>query len=146
MKNIIFALFSLTFFLSACTRCVENPEIQPEQTGDFVFFAECGECIPFTDKFTIHDGKLLDKDGQVLPDSLFQIAKILQTNLPSLLCASNTTDYGCGSCYDGISYFIQTGCNGIARSWQFDPYDESNPAEVKVYAQQVQEVFRRCTQ
>ena len=143
----IVMLLSIGLSFAACTHCPEITEVQtPQLTSDFTFWAECGECIPITDKFSIHESMLFDKNGQTLQDSLLQFAKTLQTNMPDVLCTSITEIYGCGSCYDGISYFVQTGCSGIERTWQFDPYDTGNPAEVTAYAMQVQEVFRKCAE
>ncbi|MBK6996428.1 MAG: hypothetical protein KA138_10605 [Saprospiraceae bacterium] len=145
MKKIILFSLALVFSFAACTHCPEIPDDKtPQQTSDFAFWVECGECIPITDKFSIHDGMLFDENGQTLHDSLLQFAKTLQTNMPDLLCTSSLSDYGCGSCYDLYSVFVRTECNGLERTWQFDPNDSSIPAVVRAYSVQVEEIFWKC--
>lgn len=111
-----------------------------------VFWAACGECYPMTAKFTLTDSQLFAKDNLVLGDSLFQAARVLIEEKPGLLCSSDRDAYGCGACYDGVSYYVQSDCDGQTRTWQFDPNDHSWPAEINVYADLVEAVYNKCAQ
>ena len=139
MKNLILLCLSLLSF-GAC-----QPSFEPALAPSFVFWAECGKCLtPMTRQFTLNDTQLLDEKGAALPDSLFQLARALESSMPGQLCSADEGVYGCGTCYDGISYFIRTNCNGQERRWQFDPKEESLPADLKAYAEQLRSVFYAC--
>ncbi|MCC6462692.1 MAG: hypothetical protein IT260_19650 [Saprospiraceae bacterium] len=134
--GLLFGLFN------ACRKSAE-----PTSAPAFVFWAECGKClVPLTHQFTLNDTQLLDETGAVLPDSLFQLARTLESSMPAPLCSSDEGVYGCGTCYDGTSYFVRTSCNGLDRTWQFDPKDDTLPADIKAYAGLLKNVFSACAE
>ena len=146
MKNSLLG-FTLLCILFAGA-CKKDPVSHPGTANkqEIIFWAQCGECIPFTARFTLTPQQLVDKDGKVLPDSLFQFARQLDDQFPGELCASNKSNYGCATCYDGVSVFLQTDCDGVVRSWEFDPSDPANSDAIKAYATLIRQVYFKCAQ
>ena len=103
MKQYLLPLaFGIFFF---ATSCHHEPDI-------FIlkFWDECGQCTPTDFIFSLKEEGLYDQNNQLLPDSLFQAVKLLYANRPGILCSDARETYGCGTCYDGLSYFMQTKC------------------------------------
>jgi hypothetical protein len=140
MKYPVIALLLLsTLFVFCCKKEKHGTEI-------YTIWSVCGECIPSDFALTLTDEGLYDQDNNQLPDSLYQFAQQLAIEPPAILCDTSISQYGCGSCYDGVDYLIRTSCNGTTRTWSFDPFDTSLPQEVQDYADMIAEVLIKASQ
>ena len=141
MKSIFPGLaLTLALFFSACKKdLVSHPDINTNNV--LTFWVDPGEGIPFTARFTLTHQHLLDKDGQFLPDSLFQIAQVLNQKLPAELCASDTDTPGCAPCSTWTSVYLQTDCNGQQRTWRIDPFETGQPDKIDDFARLVHDVY-----
>lgn len=141
MKKEFFYLTVLLSLLAVACKKDTGPDVVVLK-----FWDVCGNCLDSDITFSLAENGLFDQDNQLMPDSLFQLAKQLNLARPAILCDSLTSVYGCGSCYDATDYYLQTKCNGLERTWQFDPYDNTQPAEVQEFARLLQDLYRKCTE
>lgn len=141
-KIIAFLTLALLILAISCKK-----EAAPEQVV-LKFWVECGQCIQPEEvaTFTLAENGLFDQKNNQMADSLFQAANALNAARPSVLCDSGEGNYGCGSCYDAETFYLQSTCGNADRTWQFDPLDQSQPLAVQAFAQQLKDVYRKCSE
>jgi len=140
MKSIFLTSFLFVFLTVTFNNC-KKETITPD--GEMAFWVKGLYSRPQDYRFTLIGNQLFDNERNVLPDSLWQKAKLLLNEMPAVLCDSSTEAYGCGLCLDTYDYFLRTRCNGKWRTWQMN-IDPNNPSEVNAFVTKLIDLEEEC--